>query len=323
MPGMKELVQRRRPLPPLHRRRVGRILPSRSGSRSRTRRPGRPSPRCRRAAPTMPTARSSPPATAQPAWEALPPRLARPAAARMLARLILENRERLARDGRGRAGQADPRGARRDRGRGALSHLRRRGGPAHHRRHHPVRQCPTSRSGSSASPTASSSALTAWNYPAALMCRKIGPALVAGNTIVVKSHEGTPIVGAGDRPALGPGRLSRQASSTSSAAPARASARRWSRHPDPAARHAHRQRPRRQGGLPQRRRRPEAAAARARRQGAVHRRRGRRHRRRRPGRGAVALRELRADLHLQRADVSARADRRRVPRPLHHARSRR
>ena len=34
--------------------------------------------------------------------------------------------------------------------------------------------------------------LTAWNYPAGLMCRKMGPALVAGNTIVIKSHEGTP-----------------------------------------------------------------------------------------------------------------------------------
>lgn len=35
--------------------------------------------------------------------------------------------------------------------------------------------------------------LTAWNYPAALMCRKLGPALLAGNTIVIKSHDGTPI----------------------------------------------------------------------------------------------------------------------------------
>ncbi|MBW7862047.1 MAG: aldehyde dehydrogenase family protein [Rhodocyclaceae bacterium] len=35
--------------------------------------------------------------------------------------------------------------------------------------------------------------LTAWNYPAALMCRKMGPALLAGNTVVIKSHEGTPI----------------------------------------------------------------------------------------------------------------------------------
>ena len=35
--------------------------------------------------------------------------------------------------------------------------------------------------------------LTAWNYPAALTARKMGPALVAGNTIVIKSHEGTPL----------------------------------------------------------------------------------------------------------------------------------
>jgi lactaldehyde dehydrogenase/glycolaldehyde dehydrogenase len=36
-------------------------------------------------------------------------------------------------------------------------------------------------------------ALTAWNYPLALAARKLGPALVAGNTVVVKSHEGTPL----------------------------------------------------------------------------------------------------------------------------------
>src|SRR5215468_2864894 len=35
--------------------------------------------------------------------------------------------------------------------------------------------------------------LTAWNYPAALTTRKLGPALVAGNTIVIKPHEGTPL----------------------------------------------------------------------------------------------------------------------------------
>jgi lactaldehyde dehydrogenase/glycolaldehyde dehydrogenase len=35
--------------------------------------------------------------------------------------------------------------------------------------------------------------LTAWNYPAALTARKMEPALVAGNTIVLKSHEGTPL----------------------------------------------------------------------------------------------------------------------------------
>lgn len=35
--------------------------------------------------------------------------------------------------------------------------------------------------------------LTAWNYPLALAARKLGPALVAGNTIVLKAHEITPL----------------------------------------------------------------------------------------------------------------------------------
>lgn len=37
--------------------------------------------------------------------------------------------------------------------------------------------------------------LTAWNYPSALAARKIGPALVAGNAIVLKAHEFTPLSG--------------------------------------------------------------------------------------------------------------------------------
>lgn len=36
-------------------------------------------------------------------------------------------------------------------------------------------------------------ALTAWNYPAALAGRKLGPALVTGNTVVLLSHEITPL----------------------------------------------------------------------------------------------------------------------------------
>lgn len=36
-------------------------------------------------------------------------------------------------------------------------------------------------------------AITAWNFPLALAGRKIGPALVAGNTIVVKPTTETPI----------------------------------------------------------------------------------------------------------------------------------
>lgn len=37
--------------------------------------------------------------------------------------------------------------------------------------------------------------LTAWNYPAALAARKLGPALVAGNTFVLLAHENTPLSG--------------------------------------------------------------------------------------------------------------------------------
>lgn len=37
--------------------------------------------------------------------------------------------------------------------------------------------------------------LTAWNYPSALTTRKLGPALVAGNTFVLKAHEFTPLSG--------------------------------------------------------------------------------------------------------------------------------
>lgn len=36
-------------------------------------------------------------------------------------------------------------------------------------------------------------ALTAWNFPPALFARKAGPALVTGNTVVVKPHELTPV----------------------------------------------------------------------------------------------------------------------------------
>lgn len=37
--------------------------------------------------------------------------------------------------------------------------------------------------------------LTAWNYPSALAARKLGPALVAGNTFVLLAHEITPLSG--------------------------------------------------------------------------------------------------------------------------------
>jgi len=38
-------------------------------------------------------------------------------------------------------------------------------------------------------------AIIPWNYPAALICRKMAPALVTGNAVVVKPHEMTPLSG--------------------------------------------------------------------------------------------------------------------------------
>lgn len=38
-------------------------------------------------------------------------------------------------------------------------------------------------------------ALIPWNFPLSLICRKVGPALIAGNTVVVKPHEITPLCG--------------------------------------------------------------------------------------------------------------------------------
>lgn len=37
--------------------------------------------------------------------------------------------------------------------------------------------------------------ITSWNYPAALAARKLGPALVAGNSFILKAHEFTPLSG--------------------------------------------------------------------------------------------------------------------------------
>ena len=67
--------------------------------------------------------------------------------------------------------------------------------------------------------------ITAWNFPAALFARKVAPALVTGNTVVIKPHELTPLA------TLMPGRTrptrgnTRGACSTSSPATGAASAR--------------------------------------------------------------------------------------------------
>jgi len=126
----------------------------------------------------------------QPAWEALPP-ASRGQLLKDLARTLLENRERLARIVI--AEQGKPLQEARGEIEGAALYLSYAAEEA--RRitgdiipsDNPDEQIWIQRVAHGVV-----IALTAWNYPAGLMCRKIGPALIAGNTVVVKSHEGTP-----------------------------------------------------------------------------------------------------------------------------------
>ena len=128
---------------------------------------------------------------AQPGWEALPP-VERGNLLRRLAQLILENRERLAR--LVVAEQGKPLAEARGEIDGTALYLTHAAEEA--RRitgdilpsDNPDEQIWIQRAAYGVVV-----GLTAWNYPAALTTRKMGPALIAGNTIVIKSHEGTPL----------------------------------------------------------------------------------------------------------------------------------
>jgi lactaldehyde dehydrogenase/glycolaldehyde dehydrogenase len=128
---------------------------------------------------------------AQPGWEALPP-VERGTLLRRLAQLILENRERLARVVV--AEQGKPLAEARGEIDGTALYLTHAAEEA--RRitgdilpsDSPDEQIWIQRAAYGVVV-----GLTAWNYPAALTTRKMGPALIAGNTIVIKSHEGTPL----------------------------------------------------------------------------------------------------------------------------------
>lgn len=130
-------------------------------------------------------------AAAQPAWEALPP-VERAKLLTGLARLILENRDRLARFVV--AEQGKPLTEARGEIEGTALYLTYAAEEA--RRitgdiipsDNPDEQVWIQRVAHGVVV-----GLTAWNYPAALTTRKMGPALLAGNTIVIKSHEGTPL----------------------------------------------------------------------------------------------------------------------------------
>jgi len=128
---------------------------------------------------------------AQPAWEALPP-VERGTLLRRLAQLILENRERLAR--LVVAEQGKPLAEARGEIDGTALYLT-----------HAAEEARRITGDILPSDNADEQiwiqraaygvvvGLTAWNYPAALTTRKMGPALIAGNTIVIKAHEGTPL----------------------------------------------------------------------------------------------------------------------------------
>ena len=127
---------------------------------------------------------------AQPVWETMPP-IARGQLLKDLARLILENRERLAR--MVIAEQGKPLHEARNEIEGAALYL---SYAAEEARRITGDIIPSDNADEQIWIQRVAHgvviALTAWNYPAGLMCRKLGPALLAGNTIVVKSHEGTP-----------------------------------------------------------------------------------------------------------------------------------
>ena len=117
--------------------------------------------------------------------------------------------------------------------------------------------------------------ISPWNYPLMMAVWKIGPALAAGNTVVLKPAETTPLIDSEAR------RDRRRVP-----ADGRAQRDHRPRQPDrPGARHApegrdgepHRQRRYRQVDRPGGRRQPQAGAPRARRQGAGGRVRRRRH----------------------------------------------
>src|SRR4029077_9902676 len=128
---------------------------------------------------------------AQPAWEALPP-IERGHLLRRLAQLILENRERLAPIVV--AEQGKPLAEARGEIEGAALYLTY---AAEEARRITGDILPSDNADEQIWIQRAAYGvvvgLTAWNYPAALTTRNMGPALIAGNTIVIKSHEGTPL----------------------------------------------------------------------------------------------------------------------------------
>ena len=151
--------------------------------------------------------------------------------------------------------------------------------------------------------------VTPWNYPLLMAVWKIGPALAAGNTVVLKPSDTTPEstlrLAELASEFLPAGHAQRRHRRPRDRAPPR-------RAPDPEPGRDHRLGPRRRRGRGQRRPAGQAGAPRARRQGAGRGLRRRRHRGRRRGHRDRRLLQRRPGLHRRHP----RAGRPRHPRRL-------
>ena len=165
----------------------------------------------------------------------------------------------------------------------------------------------------SARRSASSSAITPFNFPLNLVAHKVGPALAAGNTLVLKPAEETPLTAvlmaeclrdAGLPDGVMRARARRRCSDRGGARDA-SSARQGLLHRQPARRRAHPES-----------RRAQARHPRARQQLGHHRGARRGPRRAVPATVMSRVCQLRPGLHQPAAAVRPRSDRRRVPRAL-------
>ena len=189
--GGRDAAQGRKAVPAalLYRRRVGRCDRPGDRSRSKTRRPARRSAACRRWAPTRPAGPSRRPTVRFRRGAPRPRRSAPDPAPLVRPDDGQPGRPRDVDDGR--AGQAARRIERRDRLRRGVHRMVRRGGQARLRRHDPGAR-PDKRIVVLKEPIGVVAAITPWNFPAAMITRKAGPAMAAGCTVVLKPASATP-----------------------------------------------------------------------------------------------------------------------------------
>ena len=218
---------------------------------------------------------------------------------------MIEHQEELAAPPDHRAGQAARGVAHRDRLRGVVLRVVRRGGEARLRRHDPDLRRRTGAIVVTKEPVGVTAGITPWNFPAAMPTRKSAPALAAGCTMVLKPAEQTPLTALAVARLGARGRPARRASSRSSPATpddAPVIGAELTVEPDRPQARLHRLDRGREAADGAVRGAGEEGLARARRQRAVHRLRRRRPRRGRRRRADLQVPQLRPDLHLGQPD---------------------